>query len=457
MSSHGNQPTDLHLAHTFCLLSSTLNSVSADIPPHCIDDVGPNVGRRAVLAGIAGAGISTFSLPSAVAAASAATTPATIPAPSTPTLTSAIPAGTRLSSGDAGNGAIEVTWGAAAGASTYVVRTRTPSGVGSYVTYPTTTTDTRLIIDGLSETSTYDVVVAAANADGSSPDSSAITGVGTVIATGGTVTSFLGDGTIGNTGIRYVVHSFSSAGNSTLTVSRDRNVDYLVVAGGGGGSRSGGGGAGGLRSGSTSVTAGNALTMTIGAGGAGSSDAGAGKDGGNSSAFGLTAVGGGGGGANSASGTGRPGGSGGGGGAVAMGYTNAGGAGTSGQGNNGGSSYGYIAFPGGGGGGAGGVGGNGTNDGATVRGGAGGIGLTSTITGESVGYAGGGAGASYNSSGSPGTAQTSFGGGAAAPNATSNGGNGVDGTGGGGGGAPASYTGGSGGSGIIIVRYPLPS
>ena len=49
------------------------------------------------------------------------------------------------------------------------------------------------------------------------------------------------------------------------------NVEYLVVAGaGGGGYLGGGGGAGGLLAGFSGITAGSAITVTVGGGGAGS-------------------------------------------------------------------------------------------------------------------------------------------------------------------------------------------
>jgi hypothetical protein len=56
------------------------------------------------------------------------------------------------------------------------------------------------------------------------------------IATGGTVTD------ITQNGITYRVHSFTSAGNSTFSVTRGGLVEYLIVAGGGGGMDMGGGG-----------------------------------------------------------------------------------------------------------------------------------------------------------------------------------------------------------------------
>ena len=89
-------------------------------------------------------------------------------------------------------------------------------------------------------------------------------------------------------------------------------VEYLVVAGGGGGAASfgGGGGAGGLLTGiGYPVTAGSAITVTIGAGGAGGGPPGALADGstGSNSVFGnITTLGGGAGGTNGGGSGGQP-------------------------------------------------------------------------------------------------------------------------------------------------------
>jgi type IV pilus assembly protein PilA len=54
----------------------------------------------------------------------------------------------------------------------------------------------------------------------------------------------------------YRVHSFTTVGSSNLTVTRDTNLEYLVVAGGGGG-------AGSLGNNGTSVNGGNGINSTI--------------------------------------------------------------------------------------------------------------------------------------------------------------------------------------------------
>lgn len=213
-----------------------------------------------------------------------------------------------------------------------------------------------------------------------------------IVATGGTITEAGG----------FRIHTFTGSGTFTVSsVPAGSTVEYLIVAGGGGGATQadsnnrggGGGGAGGLLTGSIALATGS-YAITVGAGGA-AADSNAyyrvGTNGGNSSAFGLTAIGGGRGG----TGNNQPpqsGGSGGGGGAGAT--PAAGAAGTSGQGFAGGSAVGtenVNGASGGAGGGAGGVGPSNTTDGGTSSWVPGGAGLTLNITGQNVLYARGGA------------------------------------------------------------------
>ena len=86
--------------------------------------------------------------------------------------------------------------------------------------------------------------------------------------------------------------------------------------------------------------------------------------------------------------------------------------------------------------------------------GAGGNGRATSISGSSVTYAGGGSGAFYppQNSSTGGAAGT---GGGGAGSYSSSGGNGTANTGGGGGGSNSPNLSGSGGSGIVIVRYPI--
>jgi hypothetical protein len=223
-------------------------------------------------------------------------------------------------------------------------------------------------------------------------------------------------------------------------------VDYLVVAGGGGGGTNigAGGGAGGLLQGSVLVTAGSALTVTVGAGGA------AEVNGGNSVFLSIAAVGGGKGG----NGSGSAGNAGGSGGGTTLPGTLGPGQGTFLQGNSGGTSSGVSAgndYGSGGGGGAGTAGINGIQS----KSGDGGAGIASAISGTVTTYAGGGGATSsaFNTGGSGGVG----GGGAGANNASYpfSGSNGTANTGGGGGGGTrGGGTGGNGGSGIVIVSYP---
>ena len=248
----------------------------------------------------------------------------------------------------------------------------------------------------------------------------------------------------------YRIHKFTTVGTSTFTPAIAGNVEVLVVAGGGGsgGGNGGAGGAGGLIY-SSSFQVSGAVTVTVGGGGAGGVDINtAGTNGGNSIFSGLTAIGGGGGGGDVYSLNGQNGGSGGGGGAESTIGTP--GNGTAGQGNNGGiASQSGPGYGGGGGGGAGAIGGDGTGS----IGGKGGDGLSYSISGSSVYYAGGGGGG-VNGGGTAGTGGLGGGGNGAT---SGNGQNGTANTGGGGG-AGGSKTNGvlsNGGSGIVIVRYPI--
>jgi hypothetical protein len=279
-------------------------------------------------------------------------------------------------------------------------------------------------------------------------------------ATGGTVTQVGG----------YCIHTFTS--NGTFTPSGNMNVEYLVVGGGGAGgsSYSGGGGAGGYRTnmGGQNLSVSGVQTVTVGAGGITSDPGGNGG----SSSFGVnggtegvnlfTSTGGGGGGKYGSGNIGGNGGSGGGGsGTGTTSGTTIGGSGntpstTPSQGNNGGnggstnSAYQY----GGGGGGSAAIGGNGGGTSSSAIGGNGGAGTLNNITGTSLVYAAGGGGAVEQ--GTPGTGGSGVGGngGAYKPGMpTSSPTPGAVNTGSGGGGG---IGGRNGGSGIVVVRYPLP-
>lgn len=262
----------------------------------------------------------------------------------------------------------------------------------------------------------------------------------------------------------YWYHVFNRSG--TFTPAQNlTNVEYLVVAGGGGGGSYtyyGGGGAGGYRSNtSQSFSSGTAYAITVGAGGA------LNNKGNNSSISGtgmstFASTGGGLGGNGTVNGkdnilyNGGNGGSGGG----AGNQFKFGGNGNEGsyspsEGNNGGNgpSTGAGNSSGGGGGGAGAAGATGLGNGAA--GGAGGNGsnahsswAAATSTGVSGYYAGGGGGGAE-----AGVAAGGAGGDGGGGRGYGNAGNGVSGTAntGGGGGARD----GLGGSGIIIVRYPV--
>jgi hypothetical protein len=266
-------------------------------------------------------------------------------------------------------------------------------------------------------------------------------------ATGGNIVA--NDGT-------YWYHAFTSSGNFVPQVGL--TADVLVVAGGGAGGRGvgGGGGAGGLLlHSSQSLVNGTNYACTIGAGGA-EPTSGVEISGNNSQFAALTASVGGGGGGDFANGL--TGGSGGG----ASGTDNfTGGSLTTGQGNNGGSTSGSGSLNGGAGGGGAGAAGT-ANSGS--NGGNGGAGTstysswaTPTLTGVSGSFAGGGAGGARaydtNNGGTGGSGGGGNGGGLN-QNSTA----GTINTGGGGGGgtndAP-NKVGRAGGSGIILIRYPI--
>ena len=285
------------------------------------------------------------------------------------------------------------------------------------------------------------------------------------------------ESTYSSGGVNYKVHTFTSSGNFTVQ-SGSVTVDYLAIAGGGGGGghmsggwyndSAGGGGAGGMITGTMSVTSGS-YSITIGAGGVSRSTAAA-LNGGNTTFSSATAVGGGGGGAGAANNAqtqrfGQSGGSGGGGGGPAgLQPTATGGSGTSGQGNAGG--FGGSSSPqnqiSGGGGGKGAAG---ENAQWSSRSGTGGVGATNSLrTGSGVYYAGGGGGGGSNQLSIYGQVGGNGGGGRGgdreASSLSSTATAGAANTGGGGGGANAStsavaFAGRNGGSGIVIIRYPV--
>jgi surface protein len=227
-------------------------------------------------------------------------------------------------------------------------------------------------------------------------------------------------------------HVFTASAN--LTVTQGGPIQAFVVAGGGGAGNdnSGGGGAGGVvYSSSLSITSG-VIPATVGTGGLGIVTGISDQRQGQNSTFGsVVAIGGGRGGQNSA----FNGGSGGSGGGGALGGFLAG-VGTPGQGNSGSNS--------GGGGGAG-------TSGSGKDGGSGSFysQYASLGFGSPAGWFGGGGGFGGNTGGGVG----GIGGGGNGANGTGQ--SGSTNTGGGGGGSTYPIVGGSGGSGIVILSYPI--
>jgi hypothetical protein len=266
-------------------------------------------------------------------------------------------------------------------------------------------------------------------------------------STGGTITTAGG----------YRIHTFTTGSQSgnTFTFAADKAgiVEYLIVAGGGGGGDGsgggGGGGAGGFRTGNVYVQNGN-TTVTVGGGGN------VATSGGNSSFANIISTGGG----YGASYGSLPAIGGSGGGGPRDGSGTLGADGISGQGFKGGNSIvpGFSSAAGGGG--AGQVGYDAAVDSATLTTNAsrGGDGLASSFSGTSTFYAGGGAGSWHTGSV---RAVASLGGGGQSAGWQTGGAiatAGTNGLGGGGGGGDArgpSLVAKNGGSGIIIVRYPV--
>jgi hypothetical protein len=290
-----------------------------------------------------------------------------------------------------------------------------------------------------------------------------ITVTNTSSSTGGRVAALSGS-------TNFIVERFTTTGSSTWTVPRGvTSVEYLVVGGGGAGgtafqdASAGGGGGGQVATGTRSVVANETYTIFVGRGGttstgnpspggdgvwsriatSGDVTVASGLGGGGGASFGWSY--------GSASITGY---TGGGGGAWAA-NTSSGSAGTGGVSFKGGDAYGHgtdgFAQAAGGGGGAGGAG----SAAVYYNGGAGGVGVASSITGSEVKYGGGGGGGKrMTGGGSAGSGRD--GGGNGGYNTTGSAGtNGRGGGGGGGGGT--SISGGVGGSGIVVIRYAVPS
>ena len=248
------------------------------------------------------------------------------------------------------------------------------------------------------------------------------------------------------------IHTFTTVGTSSFVVTRGGPVEVLVVAGGGGGGGvfisfhpAGGGGAGELiYSGNYSVSPGS-ISVTVGEGGLGGSNNTptfqTSTNGGNSVFGAITAQGGGRGGDSRGGGGGTIGGNGGSGGGAGR-FSSIGGSSTKtiGYGNSGGASV--LFSSGGGGGGAGGVGLDSYGNSVKTPGGSG---LSYKISGSSVTYAAGGTGGERNTTAN----------GSVVPANTGRGGNGASVASSIVWGVDTAPAGSNGGSGIVIVRYPL--
>jgi hypothetical protein len=262
--------------------------------------------------------------------------------------------------------------------------------------------------------------------------------------------------------VTYKVHKFTSS--SAFETTGSGQIDVLIVAGGGSGGQDNGagGGAGGLiyKTGHTVnpgtynivVGGGNTSPQRVFSQGQPTGTNNSAYRGGNSSAFGMTAIGGGNAGGDDFDGC--QGGSGGGGadnparyGGAALQPGQSGDSGTYGYGNRGGHTINFDNSGGGGGGGAGARG----QDMPESPGRNGGIGRAYDIDGTNRYYAGGGGGGGHPGSGKGGPdGSGGAGGGGNAPAQPGSGG-----YGGGGGGRNSSGGGGYGGSGVVIIRYSI--
>ena len=350
---------------------------------------------------------------------------------------------------------------------------RTVSGVDSLFTTHSGSTGP-IVIDVLDPTVTYTFKVAAVNSEGEGDTSASDSASPFDVASGGTVTYFTGDGTIGTDGVKYAVHTFvdtttGGAVSDDFVLNVAKDLDYLVVAGGGSGGTAGtdvgvwgcgGGGAGGVRKGTAVAYSAGTYAVVVGAKIAAPSRttpiaSNQGKNGKDSSFGSITASGGGGGGTyGNAGGTGGSGGGGGGRNTMSGGSGNKGSyspvEGKDGGSARGGSTAGTSA--GGGGGGAGSAGGNAGSSSSVA--GDGGSGTQSSITGTNLYYAGGGGGGAYDNAASETAGSGGIGGGGAG-STTGNATSGTNGRGGGGGGSGYQGVGGSGGSGVVVVRYAI--
>jgi hypothetical protein len=244
--------------------------------------------------------------------------------------------------GKPGTPTIGTATSSSSGTATITFTPPTYLGKGGTVTYTATSspggitgtsTSSPITVTGLTNGTAYTFTVKATTSYGVSSDNSAasnsVTPAVPFAATGGTITT-PGDG--------YKYHTFTGGGTFAVTSGSQPAAVVLVVAGGGGGGWSpgpqvaGGGGAGGVIYSPVafSPTGGNgsgSYTVTVGGGGAGS-PSGSGTNGSDSSFIGLTTAIGGGRGGGAPNQPGGPGGSGGG----APSVVPSAGAGTPGQG-----------------------------------------------------------------------------------------------------------------------------
>ena len=192
------------------------------------------------------------------------------------------PAAPTALAGTAGNAEAALTWAAPAAnggtpVTDYTIRYRTSAGPGAWATFADgTSTTASATVTGLTNSTAYDVQVAAVNAAGTGSYSSTATVIPVLpwnAATGGTVTTIAN---YNGTGQTWKMHAFTATGALSVT-SGLRAFRVLAVGGGGNGgagshyySVGGSGGNGQSVDTTTTFTAG-LTAVTIGGSGAASS------------------------------------------------------------------------------------------------------------------------------------------------------------------------------------------
>jgi hypothetical protein len=335
------------------------------------------------------------------------------------TTTTGIPSPPAGVSAASGNSQATISWNSVSDATAYNIYWSTTTGVTKATGTRITDATSPYLQTGRTNGTTYYYVVTAENGYGESSESSQVSTIPKAIDTGfgGIATQYV------KNGITYAVHTFTYDANFYPPANLTQARVLLVGSGGGGGGLdwdTGGGGGGGEVKEAEVTISGSSMAVTISVGGT------------TITSFGGKTV------INGAVGANGKGGDG----------------GISGNGFAGGVAR-YNA--GGGGGGAGAYGYDGVADNYNPVGGNGGNGTPNDISGVSTYYGGGGGGGAWTGyGGRNGTGGLGGGGGSGSKNGTPNtGGGGLGASYTSGGGYSNNFPGGTGGSGVVIISYPL--